>query len=78
MELKPAEVFCPGEFILQEIKDRFAMDIGIDAGEFNAILAGEIPLSETVIRRVAAKLGTTQEFWRRMDAIYQQRKAEDA
>lgn len=72
-ERRPAEVFPAGEFLRDELEARgwtgadLAALIGQPVGVVNEVIAGERGISIELAGALAAALGTTPEFWMRLE-----------
>jgi HTH-type transcriptional regulator/antitoxin HigA len=75
-ERKPAEVFHPGEHLLDELDARgwtqieFAEIIGRPGPVVNEIVNGKRGVTPETAREFAAALGTSAEFWMNLDNAY--------
>jgi len=78
---RPAEVFHPGEHLLDELDARgwtqveFAEIIGRPMTLVNEIVKGKRGVTPETAREFAAALGTSAEFWMNLDSAYQLWKA---
>lgn len=72
----PAEVFCPGEFIRDELharkwgRARFAHETRLPIEYVNGLLAGTEPLTEGPAQRIAQVFGTSVAMWNRLERAY--------
>lgn len=73
----------PGEIIARDLADmgvsgrRFALNIGVTPATVSRLLAGKTALTPALAIRVAAALGSTPEFWLRLQGAYDLRQLED-
>ncbi len=80
---RPAEVFHPGRHLLDELNARswsqveFAEILGRPVQAVNQIVNGKRGISATTARELAAALGTSPEYWMRLDIAYQLWKREE-
>lgn len=80
---RPAEVFHPGEHLLDELGERgwtqveFAEILGRSATLVSEIINGKRRITPETARGFAAALGTSAEFWLNLDAAYQLWKAKE-
>lgn len=51
--------------------DALAHRLGLDEGELRALLDGRTPITETLAQRLADTLGSTPDFWMRLEFNYQ-------
>jgi HTH-type transcriptional regulator / antitoxin HigA len=83
-ELKPAEVFPPGEFLRDELEARawtqteFAEIIGRPPRLINEIIAAKRSITPETAQDFAAALGTSAQFWMNLETAYQLSKARPA
>ena len=61
----PAEVFAPGELIVEELIARFADDIGCK--DIDSLIAGNRGMTDQEVRRTAAFFGQTRTMWKRLN-----------
>jgi HTH-type transcriptional regulator/antitoxin HigA len=72
-----AEVFPPGEFILEELEARgwsqvdLAEIIGRHPNQINKIIQGEQKVTPETAKQLAAAFGTTAELWLNLESAYQ-------
>lgn len=72
-----AEVFPPGEFILEELEARgwsqidLAEIIGRHPNQVNKIIQGEQKVTPETAKQLAAAFGTTAELWLNLESAYQ-------
>lgn len=73
---KPAEVFHPGEYLLDELDARgwtqteFAEIIGRPLRLVNEIINGKKGITPSTARELGAALGTSAELWMNLDTAY--------
>ena len=73
----PAEVFPPGEFLADELKERgwtqteFAEIIRRPNKLVNEIIAGKKSVTPKTAREFAAALGTSPQYWLNLESAYQ-------
>ena len=74
----------PGEILQQDVleplglsQSRFASMLGIPANRINAIIRGERSISADTALRLAKCLGSTPEFWMRLQTEYDLQTAID-
>lgn len=76
-ELMPAKVFHPGVHLRDELEAlgwsqvEFAEIIGRPVRLVNEIVNGKRGISAKTARELGAALGTSPEFWMRLDTSYQ-------
>jgi len=76
-EKRPAEVFHPGEYLADELKERgwsqteFAEIIDRPVRLVNEIVNGKRGITPDTAREFAAALGTSPELWMNLDSAYQ-------
>lgn len=51
--------------------DVLAHRLGLDEDALRALLEGRIPITETLAQRLADTLGSTPDFWMRLELNYQ-------
>lgn len=56
---------------------RFALNIGVTPATVSRFLAGKTALTPALAIRIAAALGSTPEFWLRLQSAYDLRQLED-
>src|SRR5215510_4223313 len=75
-DVKPAEVFPPGEFLRDELEARgwtqteFAEILGRPVRLVNEILAAKRSITPQTAQEIAAALDTTPELWLNLEAAY--------
>ncbi|HRK94959.1 MAG TPA: HigA family addiction module antitoxin [Rhodospirillales bacterium] len=73
----PAEVFPPGEFLNDELKERgwtqteFAEIIGRPPRVVNEVIAGKRSITAATARDIATALGTSAQLWMNLETAYQ-------
>ena len=73
----PAEVFPPGEFLADELRERgwtqseFAEIVRRPIKTVNEIIAGKKSITPETAREFAAALGTTPQYWLNLESAYQ-------
>lgn len=73
----PAEVFPPGDFILEELEERewtqedFARILGKPLPTVNQIIKGKRSITPDTAKRIAAAFGTSAELWLNLEASWQ-------
>ena len=83
-DFTPAEVFPPGEFLLDAINDRgwtqteFAEIIARPTRLVNEVIAGKRAISPDTAREFSAALGTSPEYWMNLETAYQLSKTSPA
>lgn len=74
---RPAEGFSPGDFILEEIKERgwsqedFAKIIGKPLPTVNQIIKGKRAIIPDTAKRIAAAFGNSPQFWMNLETSWQ-------
>lgn len=74
--VKPAEVFPPGEILLEELEIRgwtqedFAQIIGKHTPMINEIIGGKRSITPETARAFSEALGTSAEFWMNLETSY--------
>ncbi|EAB8175381.1 HigA family addiction module antidote protein [Shigella sonnei] len=72
----------PGQIIARDLADmgvsarRFALNIGVTPATVSRLLAGKTALTAPLAIRVAAAMGSTPEFWLRLQSAYDLRQLE--
>ena len=72
----------PGQIIARDLADmgvsarRFALNIGFTPATVSRLLAGKTALTAPLAIRVAAAMGSTPEFWLRLQSAYDLRQLE--
>ena len=72
----------PGQIIARDLADmgvsarRFALNIGVTPATVSRLLAGKTALTAPLAIRVAAAMGSTPEFWLRLQSAYDLRQRE--
>ncbi|MGO2305808.1 HigA family addiction module antitoxin [Providencia sp.] len=81
--MRQFKVSHPGEIIARDLDDmgisgrRFALNIGVTPATVSRFLAGKTNLTPSLAIRIAAALGSTPEFWLRLQTAYDLRQLED-
>lgn len=81
--MKQFRISHPGEIIARELADtgmsirRFATELGVTPVTLVRFLAGEIGMTPPLAIRIAAVLGSTPEFWLRLQRNYNERREEE-
>ena len=81
---KPAECFCPGDFIQEEIAARgwtqedFAAIIEKPLVSVNQIINGKRAIIPEVAKRIAAAFGNSAQFWMNLETNWQLYKDESS
>lgn len=72
----------PGAIIARDLADmgvsgrKFALNIGVTPATVSRLLAGKTALTAPLAIRVAAAMGSTPEFWLRLQSAYDLRQLE--
>lgn len=80
---RPFRVPHPGEMIARQLADmnisgrKFADNIGVAPATISRLLSGKAALTPSLAIRVTAALGSTPEFWLRLQTNYDLRQLED-
>lgn len=81
--MRQFKVSHPGEIIARDLADlaisgrRFALNIGVTPATVSRFLAGKTALTPALAIRISAALGSTPEFWLRLQSAYDLRQLED-
>lgn len=81
--MRQHKISHPGEIIARDLEDmgvsgrRFAVNIGVTPATVSRFLSGKTALTPSLAIRVAAALGSTPEFWLRLQSAYDLRKLEN-
>uniref|UniRef100_UPI0003D101C5 Antidote protein n=1 Tax=Proteus vulgaris TaxID=585 RepID=UPI0003D101C5 len=81
--MRQFKVSHPGEMIARDLEDmgvsgrRFAHNIGVTPATVSRLLAGKTALTPSLSIRIAAALGSTPEFWLRLQSNYDLRQLEN-
>lgn len=81
--MRQFKISHPGEIIARDLEDmgisgrRFALNIGVTPATVSRFLAGKTALTPSLAIRIAAALGSTPEFWLRLQSIYDLRQLEN-
>jgi HTH-type transcriptional regulator/antitoxin HigA len=76
-DLRPAEVFPPGEFLREELDARgwtqgdLAAILGRSVNGVNQIIMGKVGITPDTAQGLAAALGTSAQYWMQLDTAYQ-------
>lgn len=80
--MRQFKVSHPGEIIARDLDDmgisgrRFALNIGVTPATVSRLLTGKTALTLSLAIRIAAALGSTPEFWLRLQSTYDLRQLE--
>lgn len=81
--MRQFKISHPGEIIARDLADmnisarRFALNIGVTPATISRFLSGKTALTPSLAIRIAAALGSTPEFWLRLQTAYDLRQLED-
>ncbi|EDS8689601.1 HigA family addiction module antidote protein [Salmonella enterica] len=81
--MRQFKISHPGEIIARDLEDmgisgrRFALNIGVTLATVSRFLAGKTALTPAMAIRIAAALGSTPEFWLRLQSAYDLRQLEN-
>lgn len=81
--MRQFKVSHPGEIIARDLADmgvsgrRFAHNIGVTPATVSRFLTGKTSLTPALAIRIAAALGSTPEFWLRLQSAYDLRQLEN-
>jgi addiction module HigA family antidote len=81
--MRQFKISHPGEIIARDLEDmgvsgrRFALNIGVTPATVSRFLAGKTALTPPLAIRIAAALGSTPEFWLRLQSAYDLRQLEN-
>ncbi|HHE6471295.1 TPA: HigA family addiction module antitoxin [Providencia rettgeri] len=81
--MRQFKVSHPGEIIARDLADmgisgrRFALNIGVTPATVSRFLSGKTALTPALAIRIAAALGSTPEFWLRLQSAYDLRQLEN-
>ncbi|MDC9581932.1 HigA family addiction module antitoxin [Xenorhabdus sp. PR6a] len=81
--MRQFKISHPGEIIARDLADmgvsgrRFALNIGVTPATVSRLLAGKTALTPPLAIRIAAALGSTPEFWLRLQTAYDLRQLEN-
>ncbi|BAN99966.1 HTH transcriptional regulator (plasmid) [Plautia stali symbiont] len=81
--MRQFKISHPGEIIARDLEDmgisgrRFALNIGVTPATVSRFLAGKTALTPALAIRIAAALGSTPEFWLRLQSAYDLRQLEN-
>lgn len=80
--MRQHKISHPGEMIARDLEDmgisgrRFAINIGVTPATISRFLTGKTALTPQLAIRIAAALGSTPEFWLRLQSLYDLRQLE--
>ena len=81
--MRQFKISHPGEIIARELEElgisgrRFALNIGVTPATVSRFLAGKTAITPSLAIRIAAALGSTPEFWLRLQSAYDLRQLEN-
>ncbi|EUD04179.1 MULTISPECIES: HigA family addiction module antitoxin [Providencia] len=81
--MRQFKISHPGEIIARDLADmgisgrRFALNIGVTPATVSRFLSGKTALTPSLAIRIAAALGSTPEFWLRLQSAYDLRQLEN-
>ncbi|EBE0674064.1 HigA family addiction module antidote protein [Salmonella enterica] len=81
--MRQFKISHPGEIIARDLEDMgisgrcFALNIGVTPATVSRFLAGKTALTPAMAIRIAAALGSTPEFWLRLQSAYDLRQLEN-
>lgn len=81
--MRQHKISHPGEIIARDLEDmgisgrRFAINIGVTPATVSRFLSGKTALTAPLAIRIAAALGSTPEFWLRLQSQYDLRQLEN-
>lgn len=81
--MRQFKISHPGEIIARDLEDmgisgrRFALNIGVTPATISRFLAGKTALTPPLAIRISAALGSTPEFWLRLQSAYDLRQLEN-
>ncbi|WP_338885409.1 MULTISPECIES: HigA family addiction module antitoxin [Xenorhabdus] len=81
--MRQFKISHPGEIVARDLADmgisgrRFANNIGVTPATISRFLAGKTALTPSLAIRIAAALGSTPEFWLRLQSAYDLRQLEN-
>ncbi|MCT4707605.1 HigA family addiction module antitoxin [Enterobacteriaceae bacterium H11S18] len=81
--MRQFKISHPGEIIARDLEDlgisgrRFALNIGVTPATVSRFLSGKTALTPPLAIRIAAALGSTPEFWLRLQSAYDLRQLEN-
>lgn len=73
----------PGQIVARDLADmgisgrRFALNMGVTPATVSHFLSGKTALTPALAIRIAAALGSTPEFWLRLQSAYDLRQLEN-
>ena len=80
--MRQFKISHPGEMIARDLADmgisgcRFALNIGVTPATVSRLLAGKTALTPALAIRISAALGSTPEFWLRLQSALRQLESE--
>ncbi|EIY8279580.1 HigA family addiction module antidote protein [Salmonella enterica] len=80
--MRQYKISHPGEIIARDLADmgvsgrKFALNIGVTPATISRLLAGKTAMTAPLAIRIAAALGSTPEFWLRLQSAYDLRQLE--
>jgi addiction module HigA family antidote len=81
--MRQFKISHPGEIIARDLADmgisgrRFALNIGVTPATISRLLAGKTALTPPLAIRISAALGSTPDFWLRLQTAYDLRQLEN-
>ncbi|MEQ5075608.1 HigA family addiction module antitoxin [Providencia alcalifaciens] len=81
--MRQFKISHPGEIIARDLAGmgisgrRFALNIGVTPATVSRFLSGKTALTPALAIRIAAALGSTPEFWLRLQSAYDLRQLEN-
>lgn len=81
--MRQFKISHPGEIIARDLADmgvsgrQFALNIGVTPATISRFLTGKTALTTPLAIRIAAALGSTPEFWLRLQSAYDLRQLEN-
>ncbi|BBI92082.1 putative addiction module antidote protein, HigA family [Serratia symbiotica str. Tucson] len=81
--MRQFKISHPGEIIARDLADmdvsgrQFALNIGVTPATISRFLRGKTALTPPLAIRIAAALGSTPEFWLRLQSAYDLRQLEN-
>jgi HTH-type transcriptional regulator/antitoxin HigA len=82
-EIKTIAIFHPGEFLLEEIKERglkktdFAAEIKMLPGNLSELFSGKRNITAIIAVRLEKELGISAEYWIGLQTAYDLSKARE-
>ncbi|ECC3270122.1 XRE family plasmid maintenance system antidote protein [Enterobacter cloacae] len=80
--MRQYKISHPGQIIARDLADmgvsgrKFALNIGVTPATISRLLAGKTAMTAPLAIRIAAALGSTPEFWLRLQSAYDLRQLE--